>query len=110
MDSSSRPLVALESPYAGDVARNITYALKAFTHSLTKLNEYPIASHLLYPQVLNDLDPDERALGIAAGLAWALKCNYAVFYIDYGYSAGMQAARDFYEIRGLRMYERRINV
>lgn len=58
--------------------------------------EAPIASHLLYtqPGVLDDDVPNERALGIAAGLAWAKVADARVFYMDLGMSRGMQASVD----------------
>jgi hypothetical protein len=55
-------LVILESPFAGDVERNTLYARHALKDSLMR-GEAPIASHLLYPQVLDDLIPSERQLG-----------------------------------------------
>ena len=67
--------VILESPYAAAtseiVERNIDYAREALRDSLLR-GEAPIASHLLYTQrgVLNDRIPEERALGILAGLSW----------------------------------------
>jgi hypothetical protein len=62
-------LVIIESRYAGDIDRNVAYARQALKHSLDR-GEAPIASHLLYPQVLDDNDPAQREQGIAAGLAW----------------------------------------
>lgn len=61
--------VIIESPYAGDVERNVEYARQCLLDSLRR-GEYPIASHLLYTQVLDDLKPSERHTGIEAGLAW----------------------------------------
>ena len=88
-------LVIIESPYAGQIERNLSYARECLFDSL-KRGEAPIASHLLYPQVLNDNQPEERNLGIDAGLAWAVKCDYAVFYTDYGFSSGMRSAANLY--------------
>jgi hypothetical protein len=84
-------LVILESPYAGRVELNITYARAAMRDCL-KRGEAPFASHLLYTQddILNDLDPTERTLGIEAGLAWGVKAEATVVYIDLGISSGMQ--------------------
>jgi len=86
-------LVILESPYAGEVERNVLYARRAIRHSLAQ-GEAPIASHLLYtqPGVLHDSIPHERDWGIAAGLAWRRVCPFRVFYIDYGMSGGMRHA------------------
>lgn len=83
-------LVILESPYTGDVDRNITYARAAVRHSLS-LGEAPLASHLLYtqPGILDDAVPAERQWGIDAGLAWATAASATVVYADYGISGGM---------------------
>lgn len=89
-------LVIIESPYAGDIEANEEYARKALLDSL-KRGEAPIASHLLYTQVLDDNVPEQRELGIDAGLAWRIKCDYAVFYIDRGWSSGMGEAKRIYE-------------
>ena len=83
--------VILESPYAGDVARNKAYARAAMRDCL-KRGESPFASHLLYtqPGILDDAKPDERELGIMAGLAWGAAASATCAYIDLGVSAGMQ--------------------
>ena len=82
-------LVILESPYAGDVERNVAYARAALKDSLSR-GEAPIASHLLYTQVLDDNNPTERQQGIDAGLAWREVTEATVVYTDLGISAGMQ--------------------
>ena len=82
-------LVILESPYAGDVERNTLYARRGLKDSLMR-GEAAIASHLLYPQVLNDLIPSKRQLGIEAGLAWRKVAEATVVYQDYGISPGME--------------------
>lgn len=81
-------LVILESPYAGDVEKNVAYAREALIDSL-KHGEYPIASHLLYPQVLDDNEPVQRRWGIEAGLAWRHVAEGTVVYEDYGITKGM---------------------
>lgn len=85
--------VIIESPYAGDVEVNVRYARKCVKHSLS-LGEAPIASHLLYTQegILDDDNPEERKLGINAGLAWLDVAELHVFYADLGWSKGMEAA------------------
>jgi len=102
-------LVILESPYAGEVEANLAYARAALRDSLSR-GEAPIASHLLYtqPGVLDDLVPEERTLGIAAGLAWRDKADAAVFYVDRGWSRGMLEARALYEREGKPWDERRL--
>lgn len=88
--------VILESPYAGDIERNVEYARKCVRHSLS-LGEAPIASHLLYTQehILNDDIEEERMWGINAGLAWKEVAQKHVFYVDYGYSKGMLYAKEY---------------
>lgn len=86
-------LVIIESPYAGEVDRNVSYARRAMKDSLGR-GEHPIASHLLYtlPGVLDDNKPEERKRGIEAGFAWWEKSEMIVFYLDYGVSPGMVEA------------------
>lgn len=78
--------VILESPYAGNLQRHIRYARAAMRDSLLR-GEAPMVSHLLYTQVLDDEALEDRALGIAAGLAW--KAEKTVVYTDCGISRGM---------------------
>jgi hypothetical protein len=88
-------LVILESPFAGDVEANVSYARAAVRDSLTR-GEAPIASHLLYtqPGILDDDVPVERQWGIEAGLAWREVAHGSVVYADRGISKGMQYGID----------------
>ena len=88
--------VIVESPYAGDIERNVKYARECIADCL-KRGESPFASHLLYTQegVLNENDPDERQYGIYAGYEWLLVAEDVIFYIDLGWSKGMLEAKDF---------------
>lgn len=83
--------VIVESPFAGDVERNSTYA-RACLHDCFLRGEAPFASHLLYTQagVLDDNIPAERQLGIEAGLEWGKMAEATVVYTDYGMSKGME--------------------
>lgn len=87
---AKKPLVIVESPYAGNVAANLYYARKCVSDSLRR-GEAPIASHLLHTQtgILNDNKPEERTLGIEAGLAWYRVADKCVVYADRGMSSGM---------------------
>jgi hypothetical protein len=84
--------VILESPYAGDVDRNVRYARAALRDSLRR-GEAPIASHLLYTQenVLDDGDAHERRLGMRAGFSWIPVAEATVVYTDLGLSNGMRS-------------------
>jgi len=83
-------LVILESPYAGDVERNLEYGRACLADCLAR-GEAPIASHLLYtqPGVLDDSKPEERKKGIEAGFAWRIPADATVVYTDLGISSGM---------------------
>jgi len=84
-------LVIIESPYAGDIDANITYARLCIRDALMR-GEAPIASHLLYTQhgILRDEISTERQRGIDAGLAWYRVSDAAVVYTDRGISHGME--------------------
>lgn len=88
-------LVVLESPYAGEVERNIAYA-KRCVHDCLIRGEAAIASHLLYtqPGILDDTDLRERALGMEAGHVWIRRADAVVVYVDYGVSTGMSRGID----------------
>ena len=89
--SNHMVLVAIESPYAGDVERNLRY-LRACMADCISRGEAPYASHALYtqPGVLDDTVPEERALGIAAGFDWAALAECRAVYTDIGISDGMR--------------------
>jgi hypothetical protein len=85
--------ILIESPFKGDIERNVNYARLCLEDSL-KRGEAPILSHLLYTQVLNDNIEEERNQGVDAGLAWLEVAERHVFYIDFGLSKGMKKALD----------------
>jgi len=84
-------LVILESPFAGDVQRNVRYARDCVRDCL-KRGESPYVSHLLFtqPGILDDDIPEERELGIQAGFAWRNQAEMTVVYTDLGISTGMK--------------------
>lgn len=59
-------LIYIASPYAGDVEGNVAFAKLACRFAIDQ-GHTPIAVHLLYPQMLEDSDPAERALGLRLG-------------------------------------------
>lgn len=82
--------VFIESPYAGDIDKNVRYARACMLDCLLR-DEAPYASHLLYTQdgVLRDEVPDERMLGILAGFCWREASDATIVYTDLGSSQGM---------------------
>ena len=70
---TSRPKVYVVSPYAGDTAANIKQA-RRYCRFVAGQKKIPVASHLLYPQFLNDNNLVERELGLLFGLALMRSC------------------------------------
>lgn len=100
--------VIIESPYKGKGIwplsmfrrwANIRYARRCLRDSLLR-GESPLASHLLYTQVLDDSDHDERRMGISAGIDWLPHAEAHVFYTDRGWSGGMLSAQNTSVLRG----------
>ncbi|MEY9493721.1 DUF7768 domain-containing protein [Bradyrhizobium elkanii] len=100
-------LVIIESPFSGDVDRNVEYARACVRNSLRR-GEAPIASHLLYtqPGILRDDSPSERLWGIRAGLAWGAVADATIVYTDLGISSGMNEGID-HALKFGRLIERR---
>jgi len=82
--------VVLESPYAGDIEANTEFARECMRDCLRR-GESPYASHIFFGTtgVLDEHKPEERRLGIDAGLAWGPAAARTVVYIDRGISGGM---------------------
>lgn len=70
----NRRKVYVASRYAGDVAANTTAAI-GYCRKVIQDGYMPIASHLLYPQILDDNNSDERELGLSFGLALLQMCD-----------------------------------
>lgn len=102
--------VIIESPYKGsfkEIERNENYARQCLKDSLNR-GEAPFASHLLYTQVLSDHDLKQRNQGINAGYHWGSKADFVAVYIDYGISAGMADAIEYYDKKGMEIVYRNI--
>ncbi len=100
-------LVAILSPFAGQQRKNIEYARRAMLDSL-KRGEAPYASHLLYPQVLNDLRTKDREMGMEVGRAWMERADAAIVYADLGLSEGMLRDLEGARLAGLEVEVRMI--
>lgn len=101
-----KPLVIIESPFAGEVERNKIYVKRCILDSL-KRGEIPFASHAIYTQVLDDTIPEERKIGMDAGWGVIRYSEYSASYVDYGISGGMaegiKIAQDMGHLIYLRM-------
>lgn len=98
--------VVIESPYSGDVERNTKYARAALLDSISR-GETPVASHLLYPQVLDDSDPKERELGMQLGWNLFNIFDAVAVYTDNGITPGMKAGIEISEKAGITIEYRR---
>lgn len=80
----------LSAPTREGIERNKQYARLAMRDSLDR-GEAPFASHLLYdqPELLDDLIPAERVIGMKAGLAWYAVADLIAVYRDLGITSGM---------------------
>ena len=116
-------LIIIESPYKGDRERNARY-LRACIRDCFRRVEAAFASHRMYTDALDDDVPEERTLGIEAGLAWrdirqpvwddeetreyVLKYKLVehAFYMDLGHTNGMLIAKDRYDKEQIPYEER----
>jgi hypothetical protein len=79
--------VIIESPYRGGPA-SATY-LKHILRACLLSGWAPYASHAIYPIVLDDATPAERAIGMQAGLAWHKHSTVQLVFLDLGLTPGM---------------------
>ena len=84
-----RPIVYICSPFAGDIDANVK-ATRAYSRFAVEAGYIPIAPHLLFPQFLNDADPQERQLGLFFGNALMSKCS-EVWVFGSRISSGMES-------------------
>lgn len=80
------------SPYrakdGAELDRNIEYA-QALTKQALNAGLAPITPHLYMTQCLDDKKPQERAQGMAAGMALLKTCDFVIAGVKYGVSEGM---------------------
>ncbi len=96
-------VVILESPYSGNIQRNIAYAQRCMADSRENHGEIPIVPHLLWTQ--HHLHPTHfvsdysekytlkncgRDVSIKQIEIFRQKADKIVFYVDYGFSKGME--------------------
>ena len=70
----NRRKIYVASRYAGDVDANVAAAV-TYCRRVIDEGHMPVASHLLYPRILNDKNPKERELGLLFGLALLRMCD-----------------------------------
>ena len=92
-------MVYIASPYAGDVEHNVEFARAACRYCIKRGN-VPIAVHLLYPQILDDTDPEQREIGLKLGRCILEKCD-EMWVVGENISPGMSAEIDEAERLGI---------
>jgi len=72
--------------------RNNRKYAKACIKDCLKRGEAPYASHLLFDQsgLLNDMNEEERQLGMNCGFIWNEAAVLTAVYVDRGFSSGMK--------------------
>jgi hypothetical protein len=109
--------VIIESPYSGEIQRNIAYAQRAMNNSRTR-DEIPMVPHLTWTQhqeaahyFVGDFDQHFCILGRNTSIQQLKiirrKVDKVIFMIDYGFSSGMIDALDQCMKEGIP-YEERI--
>jgi hypothetical protein len=93
-------LVVIESPFRATPyytqEQHRLYLYHAVADCIRR-GESPFASHLILPEVLNDDDEYERALGIRVGTNWGKYADLVAVYSCLGVSPGMQSAIQYYK-------------
>ena len=73
-----RPLVYICSPFSGDVEGN-TERTRQFCRFALEHGQIPLAPHLMFPQFVNDEDPEERNLALFMDIVLQGKCQVLQF-------------------------------
>ena len=100
------PLVYICSRYAADKKRTIPEnEAAAIRYSQFAIEQgcIPLASHLLYPRILDDDDPKQRRMGLFFGKVWLDIAREIWIFSDGTLSAGMRAEYDHAKQRGYKM-------
>ena len=84
-----KPLVYICSPYAGDIETNINKA-RSYSRFAVSRGYIPLAPHLLFPQFMDDSDPEQRNLALFFGIVLLSKCQEVWVFGD-RISKGMAA-------------------
>lgn len=82
-------LIYVASPYAGDIERNTEFAKRACLFVKNEGCAF-FAPHLLYPQVLDDNDPEDRQYALETGKEILEWCDELWVFGDI-ISSGMEA-------------------
>ena len=114
-------VVMIESPYSGDIDRNIRYLHLTLFDSMINHDECAYASHAYMTQhprhktfFVSDYDKKwdvlSREGAITRSQLMRKRCDKTVFYTDRGWSSGMKSAKKYCEDNSLPYEERSVDV
>lgn len=101
-----RPLVIIESPFRADHVRkiehNVAFGLRVCKLAISE-GLAPFGSHLFFPGLLDDNDPDERRIGIECGWSIGVHADQVWFCLRLGekMSEGMRISHSRYKELGI---------
>ena len=116
--------VVVETPYSGDIEKNVEYLLRCMHDSYFNKNEAPIASHLLYTRLpKNEIKGESyqghvqdsnfsrhgRKHGIDCGFLWNQHADKIVVYTDNGITNGMKQGIKFALEYNIKLEYRKLN-
>ena len=94
------------SPYrakdSAQLDRHIDYAQELKRQAL-EAGLAPITPHLYMTQCLNEDKPQERAIGMEAGLALLKHCDFVIAGVKYGISEGMSREIQTADVLGIEV-------
>lgn len=92
--------VYVVSPYSGATSpwwirpfvrwQNVRFARKCMDDCF-RYGEAPFVPHLLYTQIFNDDNSDERRLGCVMACVWLKQSHHLAVYLDRGITPGMRS-------------------
>ena len=106
--AKNRKKIYVASKYAGNIVDNTEKAIWCCRYVIDR-GFMPVASHLLYPQILNDNNPCERELGLMFGLSLLAICDEIWAFTTGGeISSGMK--REIEEAKRLEIPIRKLEM
>jgi hypothetical protein len=118
--STNGTMVMLETPYSGNVDRNLRYLMLCGFDAYAR-GEMPVATHAFmttHPAALHyyvsdyakEWDVYSREEAIARGQVLRRRCDLTVVYADLGMSTGMKAAVHYCQQHGLPYEVRHLDI
>lgn len=102
-----RKLIYVASPYGSPtregIERNLEFVKKA-GKAVIAGGHSPVIVHMMYPALLDDDVPEERALGCAMDLQILELCHALAYYAANGVSRGMDGEIRYALERGIPVY------